>query len=277
MKIKELPAIFWRSLRLLSSYRILRDCQGEGAVLPLVVSLTSIPSRLGILHLTILSILDAPVRPAKIILWLNDSLRGQLPKPLAGLQGACFEIRFAPGTSSHRKLVLTLREMPDVNVVTCDDDVMYPQDWLSSLYAEHQAKPECIVGHTCRAIAYADDGALLPYRYWKYAVPGACGREILPIGVGGVLYPPGSLHRDVLDEILYMRLAPRADDLWFKVMAVLQGTMSCSSVSPPAVPLPCPLFSDISLGDSNVKLDMNRVQLDDICRYYGMTLAMADN
>lgn len=277
MKIKEFPAVIWRSIQLHSSYRTLCDIQGEGVVLPLVVSLTSIPSRLGTLHLTILSILDAPVRPEKIVLWLNDSLRGNLPKRLAALQGACFEIRFAPGTSSHRKLVLTLREMPDVTVVTCDDDVMYPRDWLSSLYAEHQAKPGCIVGHTCRAIAYADDGTLLPYKYWKYAAPGACGREVLPIGVGGVLYPPGSLHRDVLDEVLYMRLAPRADDLWFKVMAVRQGAMSCRSVTPPAVPLPCPLFSDISLVDSNVKLDLNRVQLDDICRYYGMTLARAED
>lgn len=273
MKVKELPAIFWRSIQLLISHRNIREAQGKVPALPVVVSLTSIPSRLGMLHLTILSILDAPVRPAKIILWLNESLQGRLPKRLAGLQGECFEIRFAPGTSSHRKLVLTLREMPDATVVTCDDDVMYPRDWLSGLYAEHQAKPGCVIGHTCRVISYADDGELLPYKYWKYAAPGACGREILPIGVGGVLYPPGCLHPDVLDETLYLRLAPRADDLWFKVMAVRQGTMACSSVTPPAVPLPCPLFSDISLGDSNVKLDMNRVQLDDICRYYGMTLA----
>src|SRR5574343_1063945 len=161
MKIKELPAILWRSAQLLSSYRALNERQGERTVLPVVVSLPSIPSRLGTLHLTILSILDAPVRPAKIILWLNESLQGRLPKRLAGLQGECFEIRFAPGTSSHRKLVLTLREMPDATVVTCDDDVMYSRDWLGSLYAEHLAKPECIVGHICRVVAYADDGTLL--------------------------------------------------------------------------------------------------------------------
>lgn len=275
MKIKELPAIFFRSLRLLAAYRVLRDRQGQGTVLPVVVSLTSIPSRLGTLHLTILSLLDGLARPEKIILWLNESLRGQLPGKLTALQGACFEIRFAPGTSSHRKLVFALREMPTATLVTCDDDVMYPRDWLSSLYAEHQARPNCIVGHTCRAIAYSDDGELLPYKHWKHAAPGACGREIMPVGVGGVLYPPASLHHDVLDEALYMRLAPKADDLWFKVMAVRQGTLSCSSVVPPAAPLPCPLFSDKSLGDSNVKLDMNRVQLNDICRHYGMTLAQA--
>ena len=273
MKIKELPAILWRSAQLLSSYRALNERQGEGTVLPLVVSLTSIPSRLGTLHLTILSILDAPVRPAKIILWLNESLQGRLPKRLSGLQGGCFEIRFAPGTSSHRKLLFTLREMSDATIVTCDDDVMYPPDWLNSLYQEHQAKPGCVIGHTCRTVAYANDGILLPYKYWKHAAPGVCGRDILPIGVGGVLYPPGSLHPEVQDETLYLRVAPRADDLWFKVMAVRQGTMSCSSVTPPAAPLPSPIFADISLGDSNVKLDMNRVQLEDICRHYGITLA----
>lgn len=273
MKIKELPAIFFRSAQLFVASRALRDGQGQGTVLPVVVSLTSIPSRLGTLHLTILSLLDGLAKPEKIILWLNESLRGQLPGKLAKLQGACFEIRYAPGTSSHRKLVFALQEMPSATLVTCDDDVMYPRNWLSSLYAEHQARPNCIVGHTCRAIAYSEDGELLPYKHWKHAVQGSCGREIMPVGVGGVLYPPGSLHHDVLNEELYMRLAPRADDLWFKVMAVLQGTVSCSSVTPPAEPLPCPLFSDKSLGDSNVKLDMNRVQLNDICSHYGIKLA----
>ena len=273
MKLKELPAIFYRSAQLLAASRALGASQGRGRKVPVVVSLTSIPSRIGTLHLTVLSILDGLARPEKIILWLNDSLQGLLPKSLTRLQGTCFEIRFAPGTSSHRKLVFALREMPSATLVTCDDDVMYPRDWLSSLYAEHLTKPNCIVGHTCRAIAYSEDGELLPYKHWKHAAQGACGREIMPVGVGGVLYPPGSLHHDVLDEGLYMRLAPRADDLWFKVMAVQQGTMSCSSVTPPAEPLPCPLFSDKSLGDSNVKLDMNRVQLNDICSHYGIKLA----
>lgn len=273
MKIKELPAIFYRSAQLLAASRSLAASQGRDRVLPVAVSLTSIPSRVNLLHLTILSILDGLARPEKIILWLNESLRDQLPEKLSRLQGACFEIRFAPGSSSHRKLVFALQEMPSATLVTCDDDVMYPRDWLSSLYAEHRARPNCIVGHTCRAIAYSEDGELLPYRHWKHAAPGACGREIMPVGVGGVLYPPGSLHHEVLNAELYMRLAPRADDLWFKVMAVLQGTLSCSSVNPPAEPLPCPLFSDKSLGDSNVKLDMNRVQLNDICSHYGIKLA----
>lgn len=273
MKIKELPAIFYRSAQLLVASHTLGAGQQRGGTVPVVVSLTSIPARIRTLHLTILSILDGLVRPEQIILWLNESLQEQLPRSLTRLQGPCFKIRFAPGTSSHRKLVFTLKELPSATLVTCDDDVMYPRDWLSSLYAEHQARSNYIVGHTCRAISYSAGGELLPYKYWMHAPPGACGREIMPVGVGGVLYPPGCLHQDVLNEDLYMRLAPKADDLWFKVMAVLQGTTSCRSMSPPEEPLPCPLFLGKSLGDTNVKQDMNRVQLANICHYYGITLA----
>jgi hypothetical protein len=38
------------------------------------------------------------------------------------------------------------------------------------------------------------------------------------------LYPPGTLHPDVCDESLFLKLAPHADDIWFWAMAVLNGT-----------------------------------------------------
>ena len=43
-------------------------------------------------------------------------------------------------------------------------------------------------------------------------------------GVGGVLYPPNCLYKDILNEELFMKLAPKADDVWFWAMAVLNHT-----------------------------------------------------
>jgi hypothetical protein len=40
----------------------------------------------------------------------------------------------------------------------------------------------------------------------------------------GVLYPPASLHPDALNAQMAAELAPTADDLWFKVMALRHGT-----------------------------------------------------
>ena len=43
------------------------------------------------------------------------------------------------------------------------------------------------------------------------------------VGIGGVLYPPNSLYKDVLDEKLFKKLAPTNDDIWFWFMAILNG------------------------------------------------------
>ena len=47
--------------------------------------------------------------------------------------------------------------------------------------------------------------------------------RIIQTGVGGVLYPPGSLKKEMIDEALFTRLAPTADDIWFWAAAVANG------------------------------------------------------
>jgi hypothetical protein len=46
----------------------------------------------------------------------------------------------------------------------------------------------------------------------------------LPTGVGGILYPPASLHPDLFDEETFTRLCPDGDDFWFFWMARRAGT-----------------------------------------------------
>ena len=53
-------------------------------------------------------------------------------------------------------------------------------------------------------------------------------------GVGGVLYPPGSLHPEVTNEEVFLDICRYADDVWFYAMALMQGTMirKCPTHSP---------------------------------------------
>ena len=44
-------------------------------------------------------------------------------------------------------------------------------------------------------------------------------------GVGGVLYPPGSLKEEMLEPSLFLSIAPTADDLWFWAATVANGRM----------------------------------------------------
>ena len=48
---------------------------------------------------------------------------------------------------------------------------------------------------------------------------------LVQVGVGGVLYPPESLPKDVFSKDVYKKICFHADDLWLKIMALKQGTL----------------------------------------------------
>lgn len=267
MKVKEYPGSLWRMACLKATpLRTLR--QPPRDPLPLTVSITSIPSRLTVLPLVIRSLLTQNRPAERIILWLNHELEGQLPRALTQLTGPVFEIRFRDQTCSHRKLVFALAEQPSTTVVTCDDDLMYHPDCLDRLFETHTRYPECIIGNECRRVTYNEIGDLEPYKQWPWEQPGQSHANTLPIGFGGTLYPPHSLHQDATDASLYQALAPRADDLWFKLMSYLAETPSRRTLNPPPKPMPIPSSQSFSLAKTNVKQDGNRAQWAALTAHY---------
>ena len=76
-----------------------------------------------------------------------------------------------------------------------------------------------------------------PYRKWKkYRWYDFVFKRIhndfanLQTGEGGVLYPPHSLRKDMLDVELFTKVAPSCDDIWFWAAAVVNGY--------PTIPVP---------------------------------------
>ena len=123
---------------------------------------------------------------------------------------------------SYSKLIWALQEFPNDTIITADDDVYYRRDWLELLLQEHKRQPDRIVCHLAREIGINDDGTLKPYNGWKKPYEGS--ERVFPLTGGGCLYPPGSLHKDVINVELFTKLAPKADDIWFWAMGVLNGT-----------------------------------------------------
>lgn len=242
--------------------------------LPIIVTLTSIPSRLGIIDLTIRSLLNQTNKPQKILLWLNEDLRHQIPKKLTELEGDIFEIRYQKElTCSHRKLIYSLLEFPETTLVTCDDDLIYSQSWLESLHKEHQQHPNSVIANECRMISYDTDGELLPYKQWKMQKDtNIADQKLLPIGYGGVLYPAHALHPDATNQELFLTLTPKADDLWFKMMSFLQGTEVRRASKPSPKPTPIAGSQKISLKKTNVRQDGNREQWQALCNHYNVKL-----
>jgi hypothetical protein len=274
MKLKELPVSWWTMRRLeridVKQLNAGGGALGEGSSLPVIVSLTSIPSRLKIIHLTIRSLLTQTRLPEKIILWLHQELRQKLPNSLSQLQNEVFEIRYVDLHCSHRKLIHALDEYPEKVIVTCDDDLMYGTTWLQRLYVDHLRYPNDIIAHECRQITFDDAGRPQPYDTWKteHRVD-VTDNWLMPIGYGGVLYPPKCLYNDVQNRELFLNLTPKADDLWFKAMSHLAGTTTRRSSNPGQKPIPIMGSQKVSLKSNNVREDGNFRQWSALCNHYG--------
>jgi len=260
VKLKELPKSIYHTTRLAHKPIDKFGLENKERV-PLVVSLTSIPSRLKKLHIVIRCLFDQTVLPQKILLWLHESLKGHIPKKLLDLEGALFEIRYTHMEVSHKKLIHTIPLFPELPIVTCDDDFIYHPQWLQSLYEAHQMHPETVLANHIRTIGYDDSGMLLSYKQWVFdSHKGQNPRLFLAIGGKGVLYPPRALFEQFDDEDLFMKLAPKADDLWFKAMELLQGTPVRLSPKPMDEPIPIAGTQGVSLKKENISEDKNRNQ-----------------
>jgi hypothetical protein len=201
---------------------------------PIIVSLTTIPQRLGKAHIAVESLLRQTLKPDRLILWLPGNLMNEtLPFPLQNQTRRGLEIRFVREIGPYMKMIYTLKEHAGSLIVTADDDMIYPRLWLAQLVKAYESEPHCVHCHRAHRMIPGTDGRLLPYTNWGFCAPGDIGPSLLlfPTGVGGVLYPPGVLHPEVFNEAVFRDICPTADDVWFKAMSLL-NRVRCRKVSP---------------------------------------------
>jgi len=193
-----------------------------------IVSLTTFPARINKVWLAIESILRQKEKPDKIILWLYEGEfpdKNNLPKNLLSQEKRGLEIRFCDeNLMPHKKYFYTMQEYAYASVITVDDDMIYPPDLISKFIMYNKKYRGTIICSIGRRINL-EDGNILPYKKWEYL---SCITEpsfqVLPIGCGGIFYPPDSLHSDVFDINNLKKLAITADDLWLKVMELKNNT-----------------------------------------------------
>ncbi len=201
---------------------------------PVIVSLTSIPERIDKVHLSIETLMRQSLKPDHIILWLSDTIDDKdIPENLERLKRRGLQIRFCTDIRSYTKIIYALMEHPKSVIVTADDDVLYPRHWLKRLHEAYRKEPEYIHCHRAHLIEKDANGKLKGYHEWSWCAPGVKGPSfrLFPTGVGGVLYPPGSLHSEVLNKELFLKICPTNDDVWLKAMSLLNG-VPCKKVAP---------------------------------------------
>ena len=113
-----------------------------------------------------------------------------------------------------------------------------------------------------------------PYIEWvqKSNIKGS-SLYYLPLGVYGIFYPEGILNKDVLNQELFLKLCPTADDIWFKAMSMLEG-IECEVVQPGSVNvndfISIELNRERSLARINVDEKANDFQIQKVFEYYNI-------
>jgi len=197
----------------------------------IIVSLTTFPSRINTLWICIESLLRQTVKPDEIILWLADTQFDGLtclPDKLLSQQKRGLTIKFCDDLKAHKKYYYTFKEYPDDIVITADDDVIYPSNLIEELMKLHNKYPDCICCNFLFLITHNKECMLNSTSKW----PGIFTRiidklssKLLPVGVSGVLYPPGSVNKEVFNKDVFKKISFYNDDLWLKVMSLLNNTM----------------------------------------------------
>lgn len=242
----------------------------------IIVSLTSFPARFNKLHLVIESILRQTMKPDQIILYLDDDVGDieALPENIKKLRQYGVHIEKREGRiKPHKKYYYAFKEHPDSTIITVDDDILYPKNLIEELYKVHKRFPGCVVATRSHKILFNDDGSIKKYNSWEWMcileeIP---SMQLMATGCGGVLYPKHCMNERLLDMQLLLKLTPNADDLWLKVMQVLNRTpvVNCNQdVRKSRVVVDG--TQGESLNSSNVHQNINDVYMKNLIDYFGL-------
>ena len=239
----------------------------------LIVSLTSYPARIDTVNQTIETLLNQTIKADKVILWLAPeqfpNREKDLPQQLLDLVPQGLIIDWYKDIKSYKKLIPALIKYPDAIIITADDDIIYENDRIAKLYNAYMKNPEYIHCHRAHKILFDEEGMLLPYNNWEQRI-----KNVRPsynnffTGAGSILYPPKCFHKDILNEDLFTKFCPQADDIWLWAMAVLNNR-KINVVDNAYIKLTyIEGTQETALWKTNVNENQNDVQLKNVIDYY---------
>jgi glycosyltransferase involved in cell wall biosynthesis len=193
----------------------------------LIISLTTISSRIREATNTIKCLLNQNTKKNyEVHLYLSqepyllDEGFQNIPDEINDLlnEYSHFHVKWTLNTGPYRKLLPALADAwacrADRIIITCDDDVDYPNDFLEIITEAHQ-KNNCITafrGYTIQA----DNDKILPYTTWQISKIEQKSLRNVPTGKDGILYRASYFDEGVFNLTNIYAICPTTDDLWFK-------------------------------------------------------------
>lgn len=239
-----------------------------------IVSLTSFPKRFPTLHLCLKSLLLQDIKPDKIIVYFGSDAREEdLTHEMIELKEYGVEYRFDRNRNlrAHKKYFYAMQEFPDDIIVTADDDLYYPKDWLSSLLRSYNEYPNAISARRVHLMKKGENG-LEKYNKWedqtrKIRRP---SNALFATGGSGKLYPPHCLIEKTFDEKAIMELCFEADDVWLKCMEMLSGMPVVWTKNLEVDQIGVERKQKEALSNENVDQGLNDQLLNNVMKRYGI-------
>lgn len=260
-------------LRILANFYVYLFMRVEGVKTnigndTIIISLTSYPARISKLWMVIKTLLNQKlVDNFKVILWLSENQfpKGldSLPKSLTNLIEKGLDIRFvSDDLKSHKKYYYAFKEYPNNIVVTVDDDVLYSPILLRTLLDAHDKYSDCVICN--RGIKINKEKS---YRNWdkvdNFMIPVS---NIMPTGIGGVLYPPHCYNNNIFNIEAIKSTCINGDDLWLNFMCRLNGTKVVHTGARFGF-ITVLSSQETALCIENVNHDKNDIQIDAITKW----------
>jgi hypothetical protein len=213
---------------------------------PIIVTLTTIPERIDRVYLAIETLLKQSLKPDRLILWVKKSdfslerlsNKNQFTKQLIRQKLRGLQIEFCEDLYSYSKIIHTLEKYPNAIIVSADDDLYYKKHWLKELYESYLSNPECVHCHMARYIIKSSKDSLKTLTKWDKSKDKLMNPSFnnFPYSGAGCLFPPNSLHSEVFNKRIFLKISPHCDDAWFKAMTILNNVKS-KQVKPISSPL----------------------------------------
>ena len=225
----------------------------------IIVSLTSFPERINTVWLTIVTLLSQTLKPKKVVLWLAKSQFKEIkiPNNLKRLEQYGLEIKWCDDLKPHKKYYYAMQEYPDSFIVIADDDIFYPENHIEILWNGYLKHQDCIIANKTHHIEFSNNGTFMEYNTWPDEIIDNPSYLLMPVGCGGVLYPPNMLpkitfnKKYIKDNVLY------TDDLWLKNCALYGGIKTFSTLENELAYFSCIKAGGTGLWKTNTK-NINR-------------------
>ncbi|MCR5820683.1 MAG: hypothetical protein K6F94_07060, partial [Bacteroidaceae bacterium] len=213
------------------------------------------------------------------VLWLDEEEFNDdtLPRMLVKLKQNGVIIRYCPNLRSYKKILPSIMNFPNDDIVTADDDLFYTKTWLQEIIETRDMHPGCIITQTLRFPKMNADKQFAPYRKWTmrhhFSEDETYPKLLaMPLGGYGALYPAHCFDEEVLNYKLISEICPLADDLWLYItglrLKLIKENVRNAKSTFYQLDLLRQKFSRDRLYAKNVGEDMNDVQLMKLIEHY---------